>query len=513
MLTFKKVAQCLDAAESSARMWGGAGGSRGQGLRSLPSALIGSYRRIRSPASRWGSQAANQSVSFNRWVHTADWHEVLMALPCWKCCWLVALSFFLQVNSVVVSQVMTATGRPRLQKNKATDAVNRGLPEAPLHPVLTGIDVLEQDGFKELNGRRIGLVTNQTGVDLNGHSTISVLNSAPGLKLVALFSPEHGIRGEADALVSDQHDLATGLPIYSLYSKGTRAPAKEQLVGIDTLVYDIQDVGTRFYTYIATCGYLLETAARYKLKMVVLDRPDPIGGNEIEGPLPDAERLKDPATSFVCYHALPVRYGLSIGELANLLNTERSIGAELQIIKMQGWRRADFYDETGLTWINPSPNMRSLTEAVLYPGVGLLETTNLSVGRGTDTPFELIGAPWIDARNLADALNKSGAPGVRFVPVRFIPTSSKYAGEECGGVKATVTDRNSFRPVATSIQIACALVALYGGKWKADGHIGLIANRGVVDAIHAGKSEREIESLWQAPLSSFAKVRNKYLLY
>jgi uncharacterized protein YbbC (DUF1343 family) len=432
---------------------------------------------------------------------------------CRTCCWLVGLSLVLQINSITVLPVMISAGRPRLKEDKGVDALNRGLPEAAVHPVLTGIDVLEQDGFKELNGRRVGLVTNQTGVDLKGHSTIAALNSAPNLKLVALFSPEHGIGGEADAFVSDQHDPATGLPVYSLYGKGTRAPAKEQLAGIDTLVYDVQDVGTRFYTYIATCGYLLEAAARYKLKIVVLDRPDPIGGNEIEGPLPDADRLKDPAISFVCYHSIPVRYGLSIGELANLLNTERSIGADLHIIKMQGWRRADFYDETGLTWINPSPNMRNLTEAVLYPGVGLLETTNLSVGRGTDTPFELIGAPWIDGRILADALNKSGAPGVRFVPVKFVPTASKYAGEECGGVKTIVTDRTSFRPVATGIHIACALVTFYGSKWKADGSIGLIANRGVVDAILAGKSVGEIQSLWQAPLSSFAKVRNKYLLY
>ncbi|HEY6329865.1 MAG TPA: DUF1343 domain-containing protein, partial [Blastocatellia bacterium] len=291
------------------------------------------------------------------------------------------------------------------------------------------------------------------------------------------------------------------------------APAKEQLAGIDTLVYDIQDVGTRFYTYIATCGHLLETAARYKLRVVVLDRPDPIGGYEIEGPLPDPERLTDPKASFVCYHSIPVRYGLSIGELANLLNTERSIGADLQVIKMEGWRRADFYDGTGLTWVNPSPNMRSLNEAVLYPGIGLLETTNVSVGRGTDTPFELVGAPWIDGRKLAEVLNNSGAGGVRFVPVRFIPKSSTYAGKECGGVNVIVTDRTSFHPVATSIHITCALVALYSKDWKGDGYLNLLANRTIVDAIRTGKSAREIQALWQSGLASFAKIRNKYLVY
>ena len=391
--------------------------------------------------------------------------------------------------------------------------INRTLPESTLHSVLTGIDVLERDGFKELGGRRIGLVTNQTGIDSNGRSTISVLNSAPNLKVVALFSPEHGISGQADDLVSDQKDLSTGLPIYSLYSQGKHIPKKEQLAGIDTIVYDIQDVGTRFYTYVATCGYLLEAAAQYKLKIVVLDRPDPIGGYEIEGPLPDEEHLNNPKSAFVCYHALPVRYGMSIGELANLLNTERKIGADLDVIKMEGWRRADFYDGTGLTWVNPSPNMRSLTEAILYPGVGLLETTNISVGRGTDTPFEIIGAPWIDGRKLASVLNNSGQPGIRFVPIKFTPNTSKYAGQECGGVNLIVTDRTTFHPVTTGIHIACTLASLYSKEWKTEDSLTLIANRAVVEAIHSGKSARQIQGLWQNDLAAFAKIRSKYLLY
>jgi uncharacterized protein YbbC (DUF1343 family)/CubicO group peptidase (beta-lactamase class C family) len=389
----------------------------------------------------------------------------------------------------------------------------RGLPESPVHEVLTGVDVLEKNGFKELEGRRIGLVTNQTGLDRAGRSTIDVLKSAPNLKLVALFSPEHGIGGAQDAFVPDQRDKESGLPIYSLYGRENRSPSEQQLQGIDTLVYDIQDVGARFYTYVSTCGYLLETAANYKLRVVILDRPDPINGYEIEGPIPDPELTRDPAYSFTCYYTIPVRYGLSIGELASLLNSEKSIGADLTIIKMEGWRRADYFDGTGVMWTNTSPNMRSLTEAELYPGIGLLETTNLSVGRGTDTPFELVGAPWIDGRALADALNNSGLGGIRFVPVRFTPSASKYAGEPCGGVNLIITDRGSFHPVASSVQIACALVKLYPGEWKADDYLRLIANRAVVQTIKAGKPAHDAIALWQPDLAAFAKVRNKYLLY
>ncbi|HKE55148.1 MAG TPA: exo-beta-N-acetylmuramidase NamZ domain-containing protein, partial [Pyrinomonadaceae bacterium] len=255
--------------------------------------------------------------------------------------------------------------------------------------VLTGIDVLERDGFKQLAGMKIGLVTNHTGRDRDGRQTIDVLNNAPGVKLVALFSPEHGIRGLADEKVSDSKDDATGLPIYSLYGD-TRRPRPEQLKDLDALVFDIQDVGVRFYTYISTLGYLMEEAAKAQRPVFVLDRPNPIGGVEVEGPTADADKL-----SFTSYHTIPVRHGLTMGELGQLFNQQRKIGCDLRVIKMDGWRRSMWFDETNLTWINPSPNMRSLTEATLYPGVGLLETTNVSVGRGTDTPFEVVGAPWI----------------------------------------------------------------------------------------------------------------------
>src|SRR5688572_1955660 len=274
--------------------------------------------------------------------------------------------------------------------------------------VLTGIDVLERDNFKQLAGMRIGLVTNHTGRNREGRQTIDVLSKAPGVKLVVLFSPEHGIRGLADEKVSDSKDEATGLPIYSLYGE-TRRPKPEQLKDLDALVYDIQDVGARFYTYISTLGYIMEEAAKTKLPVFVLDRPNPIGGIEVEGPVADSDKL-----SFISYHTIPTRHGLTIGELGQLFNRQRKIGADLRVIKMDGWRRSMWFDETNLTWINPSPNMRSLTEATLYPGVGLLETTNVSVGRGTDTPFEIVGAPWIKGDKLADYLNQRGIPGVRF---------------------------------------------------------------------------------------------------
>jgi uncharacterized protein YbbC (DUF1343 family) len=391
--------------------------------------------------------------------------------------------------------------------------INRGVPSGPLHPVLTGIDVLERDGFKQLEGRRVGLITNHTGRDRTGRSTIDVLASAKNLKLVALLSPEHGLRGIEDSNVGDTRDEKTGLPVFSLYEKDRRRPAADMLKDIDTLVFDIQDVGTRFYTYTTTCGYAMEEAAKNKIRFVVLDRPNPINGYDIEGPVADRELTEQPSYSFTSYHPVPVRYGMTIGELAMLFNSERKIGADLMVIKMEGWRRADYYDGTALTWVNPSPNMRSLTEALLYPGVGLLETTNLSVGRGTDTPFELIGAPWLDGPQLAEALNRAGLAGVRFVPVRFTPKSSKFANEECGGVSIIVTDRGSFRPVAMGVEIAYQLNRHYPGKWKVDEYLRLLVNRGALAALKQGKMASDIMATWQTALSEFAGLRRKYLVY
>jgi uncharacterized protein YbbC (DUF1343 family)/CubicO group peptidase (beta-lactamase class C family) len=378
---------------------------------------------------------------------------------------------------------------------------------APEARVLTGIDVLERDGFKELAGMRIGLVTNHTGRDREGRQTIDVLNKAAGVRLVALFSPEHGIRGLADEKVSDTKDEQTGLPIYSLYGE-TRRPKPEQLKDLEAIVYDIQDVGARFYTYITTLGYVMEEAAKAHLPVFVLDRPNPIGGVEVEGPIADADKL-----SFTSYHTIPVRHGMTIGELAQLYNEQRKIGCDLRVIKMEGWRRATWFDSTGLTWINPSPNMRSLTEATLYPGIGLLETTNLSVGRGTDTPFELVGAPWINGQEMAAYLNGRRIPGARFVPVRFTPTASVFKNKECGGVNIVITDRAGFRPVSTGIEIAVALRRLYPNDWKVDDYIRLLVNSEALERVKRGQAPDEIVSSWKPTLDRFRQVRDHFLIY
>jgi len=373
--------------------------------------------------------------------------------------------------------------------------------------VLTGIDVLERDNFKQLGGMRLGLVTNHTGRNREGKQTIDVLSKAPGVKLVALFSPEHGIRGLADDKISDSKDEATGLPIYSLYGE-SRRPKPEQLKDLDALVFDIQDVGVRFYTYISTLGYLLEECAKAKLPVFVLDRPNPIGGLDVEGPIAESDKL-----SFTSYHTIPTRHGLTIGELAQLFNKQRNIGADVRVIKMEGWRRSMWFDETNLAWINPSPNMRSLTEATLYPGVGLLETTNVSVGRGTDTPFEIVGAPWIQGDKLAEYLNQRGVLGVRFVPLRFTPNASVFKNQECGGVNIIITDRAAFRPLLAGIEMALALRKLYPDDWKVDSYLRLLVNADTLARVKRGDSAREIVGSWNAGLQEFRKAREAILLY
>jgi len=377
----------------------------------------------------------------------------------------------------------------------------------PTAKVLTGIDVIERDGFKQLAGLRVGLVTNHTGRDSSGHTTIDVLHKAAGVKLVALFSPEHGIRGLADDKISDSRDEQTALPIYSLYGE-SRRPKPEQLKDLDALVFDIQDIGARFYTYISTVGLVMEEAAKARLPVFVLDRPNPIGGLDIEGPIADADKL-----SFTAYHTIPVRHGMTIGELAQLFDQERQIGCDLRVIKMDGWQRPMWFDETNLTWVNPSPNMRSLTEATLYPGIGLLETTNVSVGRGTDTPFEVIGAPWIDGQQLAAYLNSRRIPGVRFIPVRFTPRSSVFKDEECGGINIIITERARFRPVANGLEIAGALNRLFIAEWKIDGYLRLLVNADTLARLKRGESVDEIVRSWATPLDNFRRTRAKYLLY
>jgi uncharacterized protein YbbC (DUF1343 family) len=373
--------------------------------------------------------------------------------------------------------------------------------------VLTGTDVLVRDGFKPLNGLKIGLVTNHTGLAADGSSLIDLIHFNSDARLLALFGPEHGIRGDQDTKLGDSRDSKTGLPVYSLYGE-TNRPKPEQLRGLDALVFDIQDIGCRFYTYTATLGNCMEEAAKAGLRFFVLDRPNPINGVDVEGPVADRDKL-----SFTAWHPVPVRYGLTCGELAGLYRGERGIEVDLQVIRCEGWKRRDWFDATGLTWVNPSPNMRSLTQATLYPGIGLLEFTNLSVGRGTDTPFEVIGAPWMDGRKTADALNDMGLKGVRFVPVRFTPRASVFSGVPCSGVNFVITGRDRFSPLKTGLAIASVLRKVQRDHWQPERYIRLLANQSVFDSVVRGDALDEIIEHWKSELGRWLKMRSKYLLY
>jgi uncharacterized protein YbbC (DUF1343 family)/CubicO group peptidase (beta-lactamase class C family) len=373
--------------------------------------------------------------------------------------------------------------------------------------VRTGIDVLEKEKFAPLKGLRIGLITNETGVDSEGRRTIDLLNHAPGVELKAIFSPEHGLWGKEDSSVASSTEPATGLPVYSLYGE-TRRPGAQMLQGLDALVFDIQDVGVRFYTYITTMAYALEEAAKNHLAFYVLDRPNPIGGSIVQGPILDSDQR-----SFVGYFSLPVRYGMTMGELAQMFNEEEHLGANLHVIKMQGWERTDWLDETGLKWRNPSPNLRSLTETILYPGVGMVEGANISVGRGTDTPFELLGAPWVDGKWLATYLNSRDIQGVRFLAVDFTPQSSKFAGQVCHGVQIYLVDRQALDPTELGVELASALHQLFPKVFELDKTLPLIGSQWVLDDIRNNFDPNRIEYLWQGPLMNFQKMRAKYLIY
>jgi uncharacterized protein YbbC (DUF1343 family)/CubicO group peptidase (beta-lactamase class C family) len=365
-----------------------------------------------------------------------------------------------------------------------------------------GIDVLVGNRYEALRGMRVGLITNHTGIDRAGNPTIDLMRSAPGVQLVALFSPEHGIRGVADEKVGDSRDEVTGLPIYSLYGE-RRQPSPEQLANLDALVYDIQDIGVRFYTYESTLGLAMESVAGTNVKFFVLDRVNAVGGTIIEGPL-----LEGP-TDFVGYHTTPIRHGMTVGELARMFRDEKHLDTDLTVIEIKGWKRDQWQDDAGLPWINTSPNMRSLTEAALYPGIGLLESA-VSVGRGTPTPFELIGAPYIDGEKLAREMAAMNLPGIAFAPVRFTPDASIHKGEACSGVRFTITDRKAMRPVDAGIALATILVHDYGAQFPVDKMKRLLRHEGTLEAVRAGKSLEEIHALWA---SDFPARRGKYLLY
>jgi len=350
-------------------------------------------------------------------------------------------------------------------------------------------------------------VTNHTGLTRDGRAAIDVLHSAPNISLEALFGPEHGIRGEVDEHVADGQDDKTGLPIWSLYGARTR-PTAQQLAGMDTLVFDIQDIGCRFYTYLSTLGHVLEAASAAALRVVVLDRPNPIGGLAAEGPLADAEAL-----SFVAYHPVPVRHGLTLGEMARLLHAEKSLTCPLEVVACEGWHRGDWYDATGLVWTNPSPNMRRLTAATLYPGIGLLEFTNVSVGRGTDTPFEVFGAPYLAPRAFASALNAEGLPGVRFVPCRFTPNASVFSGEACGGVQIIVTDRDRLNAVQVGLTMAVILRRLYPESWQPEKLQTLLVNAQTQEALLAGATYADMSDGWAGVLQEFSERARAIWLY
>ena len=373
--------------------------------------------------------------------------------------------------------------------------------------VRTGIDVLETDNFEPLQGRRVGLITNATGVDKDGRRTIDLLYRARGVKLLALFSPEHGINGQAEGRVPSKTDAETGLPVYSLYGDAER-PTDTMLDPLDALVFDVQDVGVRFYTFITTMGYCMEAAARKGMEFFVLDRPDPINGTDVEGPI-----LGSDLYSFVGYYSLPIRHGMTVGELAEMFNSEKRIGARLHVIKMKDWQRTDWYDETGLAWVDPSPNLRNLTEVVLYPGVSTVEGANVSVGRGTDTPFELLGAPWIDSQKLAAYLNTRQIQGVRFVPVDFRPLSNTFVDRVCHGVQIVLIDRQALDSTELGVEFAAALWQLYPNVFELDKTLPLIGSRPVLKEIEAGKDPRRIAYEWQGALQEFRSLRSKYLLY
>ena len=385
--------------------------------------------------------------------------------------------------------------------------------------VKTGLDVLEEHDFDILKSspgssqskKRIGLVTNQTGIDAQGRRTIDVLAQAPGVSLEAIFSPEHGVTGTLDTTdVSNTKDAATGIPVYSVYGgkDAARRPPVDVMKNLDAVVFDIQDAGARFYTYETTLGYFLEGAAKAGVELIVLDRPDPITGSFVQGPVSDAGR-----ENFNNYWTVPVRPGMTMGELAKMFNVERGINAKLTVVPMEGWQRGDWFDSTGLAWVNPSPNLRSMTEAGLYTGVAIIEGTNVSVGRGTDTPFELLGAPWMKSRELAAYLNARGIAGVRFVPVTFTPTSAVFSGQVCNGVNILLTDRNGLDAPEMGIELAAALHKLYPADFKMERMTELLVNQSVYDALVEGRDPRRIAQDWQEELEKFEQMRKKYLLY
>lgn len=373
--------------------------------------------------------------------------------------------------------------------------------------VQSGLDVLEIQKFAPLKGKRVGLITNHTGLDAQEKTTIDRLAHAPGITLVALFSPEHGLAGKMDDKVTSTKEPSTGLPVYSLYGE-TKRPTDEMLNGIDALVFDIQDAGVRFYTYTTTMGYCMEAAAKKGIAFYVLDRPNPIGGEIVEGPMLDYDKR-----DFVAYFPLPVRYALTIGELAQLYNTENKIGADLHVIQMRNWHRNYFYESTGLRWVPPSPNLRTTKGAILYPGLEILQNAGISVGRGTEAPFEIFGAPWMNGEEVASALNAKHLPGLKFVAQLLIPVSGLYAGQRCGGVSIKIGEKSAVRSMRMGLEIAAVLERLYPDKVDLAKTITLLGNAATVEELRIGAPPEKIVADWKEDLAAYEKTRRKYILY
>ena len=379
--------------------------------------------------------------------------------------------------------------------------------DAPTEPVRTGLDVLARQNFAPLAGYSVGLVTNQTGRDASGRRAVDLLAAAPGVRLTAIFSPEHGITGDANTEVGHGREPVTGIPVWSLYG-AVKRPTATMLKDVTLLVFDIQDVGARYYTYLTTLVYVMEEAARHRIPVVVLDRPNPITGRYVEGPLMDLD-----LASFTAPHPIPVRTGMTIGEFGRMAAAERKIPVSLTVIPLENWERGRWYDETGLPWVNPSPNIRSVTQALLYSGIGLLEATNLSVGRGTEAPFEVVGAPWIEPQGLAAALNDLRLPGVRFEAVTFTPTSDVYARSACGGVRLLVTDREAIRPVTVGLSVARVLRERYRDQYKPEGIQNLLVNRSTMWAFLRGEPLPRVIAWAEMARTSFLNRRASYLIY
>jgi uncharacterized protein YbbC (DUF1343 family) len=377
--------------------------------------------------------------------------------------------------------------------------------------VKTGLDVLVEQDFAPIAGKRVGVIANQNSRTWDNRSIVTVLANSPKLKLAAIYAPEHGFSAvsQAGANIESGKDAETGIPIYSLYNKGSNRPTPEMLNNVDLLVYDLPESGARFWTFTTTVGYVLEAAAKRKIPVYVLDRPNPINGISVEGPLLDPKYI-----SMIGYGRRPIRHGMTLGEVAEFFNGEGKIGADLHVIRMQGWDRHMWMDQTGVEWINLSPNLRSLTAATLYPGMCLVENMMISVGRGTDTPFQMFGAPWLKGLGIADYLNARKVPGVRFMARRFTPGEQPYKGQECSGIEVELLNRDELNATQLGLELLAALLKFHPDKFSLDRKIMLLVGSDrAAELLKQGKTGREVSEAMRDQVEEFRKTREKYLLY